>query len=81
MDEKELYIKDNEASRAELNEAIQEMMYELRDLDCRKQAHHTGLMNFSKEELSRDKFDALESRVNSLLDVLYGRLYLAECPF
>lgn len=75
MDEKELYIKDNEASRAELNEAIDE--YAICFAEYEKDR------TFAEANGGNSKPHYLEhlDKVNSLLDVLYGRLYLAECPF
>lgn len=62
MDEKETYLKDNEASRAELDEAIDDYAIALSDY----------------EEAESDEQRA---KVHALLDILYARLYLAECPF
>lgn len=75
MDEKELYIKDNEASRSELNEAIDDLIMcsDFYTIAC-EQSHPEVI------EIGRE-LDEAKARVNSLLDVLYGRLYLAECPF
>lgn len=72
MDEKELYIKDNEASRAELNEAINVLL--------REYASYSRGMDISNMS-DGSRFLAARKGVDSLLDVLYGRLYLAECPF
>lgn len=70
MDEKELYIKDNEASRAELNEAIEEYL-----MDYASTCHDLA------DSRDREDYQRSKEKVDALLDVLYGRLYLAECPF
>lgn len=58
MDEKETYLKDNEASRAELEQAIERF-----------------------GSAVSDDIETTRYEVHALLDVLYARLYLAECPF
>lgn len=70
MDEKEEYLKDQAASRAELNEAINDYAMDYA-ATCHDMADKFDTENFKRSEI----------KVNSLLDVLYARLYLAECPF
>jgi len=75
MDEKEEYLKDQAASRAELNEAIEDVILctDYYTICCEQSSPVT--MDAGKE------LDEARAKLNSLLDVLYGRLYLAECPF
>ena len=75
MDEKETYLKDNEASRAELNEAIE-------DLEACADIYAIACDHSESSVIESGKqLDEARAKVNSLLDVLYARLYLAECPF
>lgn len=69
MDEKEEYLKDQAASRAELNEAIREYT------ECFANTQEGWL--WKTPNLVHEK----EAALNALLDTLYLRLYLAECPF
>lgn len=75
MDEKELYIKDNEASRAELNEAIDDLLM------CTE--YYTTCCEQSSPVVLDAALEVNEARtkLHLLLDILYARLYLAECPF
>lgn len=75
MDDKEAYLKDNEASRAELNEAIDDviMCTDYYTISCEQSS---PTVNAAGREL-----DEAKARLNALLDILYARLYLAECPF
>ena len=75
MDEKELYINDNEASRAELNEAIEDYALSFARFEQGKLFAETNGGN------SAPPYEERLAEVNRLLDILYGRLYLAECPF
>jgi peptidoglycan hydrolase CwlO-like protein len=79
MDEKETYVKDNEASRAELNEAISELKYATADLADKLGWSTLGEPTSVKNAQTR--LDAAEVAIQSKLDILYARLYLAECPF
>jgi len=80
MDEKELYIKDSEASRAELNEAINELKYATAALVDKLPKTLLGTDLESIREIQA-RVDRAEHNIQSKLDILYGRLYLAECPF
>jgi hypothetical protein len=70
MDEKELYIKDNEASRAELDEAIDKYL-----MDYGSTCHDLA------DSRDREYCRRSKEELDALLDILYARLYLAECPF
>ena len=75
MDEKEEYLKDNETSRAELNGALDE--YAL----CFAEYEKSRLFTETNGGNSKPHYQEHLDKVNSLLDILYARLYLAECPF
>ena len=75
MDEKETYLKDNEASRAELNEAIDDYAVAFSDYE------QDMLTTINSGGTPVFQFDEQRAKVQALLDVLYARLYLAECPF